>query len=152
MQPANLHLYADDTVIYTCAPSLVQAFEKLQTAFQSLQASLYGLKLVMYVQKTKLMTFTRAHTQPEKVSIVTSGGSPIEKVSSYKYLGIRLDDKLSFKVHMDNLERKLKLKLGFYFCNRACFLLMARMKLVQTTFLSVIDYGDLLYVHAPSSV
>ena len=46
MQPAELYLYADDTVIYSCAPSLVQAVEELQTAFQSLQASLYGLKLV----------------------------------------------------------------------------------------------------------
>ena len=29
---------------------------------------------------------------------------------------------------------------------------MARKKLVQATFLSVIDYGDLLYLHAASSV
>jgi hypothetical protein len=36
MQPAELHLYADDAVIYSCAPSLVQAVEELQTAFQSL--------------------------------------------------------------------------------------------------------------------
>jgi hypothetical protein len=47
MQPAKLHLYADDTVIYSCAPSLVPAVEELQTAFQSLQACLYGLKLVL---------------------------------------------------------------------------------------------------------
>ena len=36
MQPAKLHLYADDKVIYSCAPSLVQAVEELQTAFQTL--------------------------------------------------------------------------------------------------------------------
>ena len=82
MQPVKLNLYADDTVIYSCAPSLVQA------AFQSLQASLYGLKVVLNVQKTKFMTFTRARTLPENISIVTSGGLSIEKVSSYKYLGI----------------------------------------------------------------
>jgi hypothetical protein len=98
------------------------------------------------------MTFTRVHTQSENISIVTSGGLCIEKVPSYKYLGIWLDDKLSFKVHMDKLVRKLKLKLGFYFRNKACFLLMARKKLVQATFLSVIDYGDLLYMHATTSV
>ena len=63
-----------------------------------------------------------------------------------------MDDKLSFKVHVDNLVTKLKFKLGFYFCNKACFPLMARKKFVQATFLSVIDYGDLLYMHATSSV
>ena len=58
---------------------MVQAVEELQTAFQSLQASLYGLKVVLNVQKTKFMTFTRARTLPEKASIVTSGGLSIEK-------------------------------------------------------------------------
>ena len=73
-------------------------------------------------------------------------------MSSYKYLGIWLDDKLSFKVNVDNLVTNLKLKLGFYFRNKAGFPLMARKKLVQATFLSVIDYGDLLCMHATSSV
>jgi hypothetical protein len=113
------HLYTDVTVIYSCAPCLVHSVEELQTAFQSLQASHYGLKLVLNVQKTKFMTFTRARTLPENVSIVTSGGLSIEKVSSYKYLGIWLDDKMSFKVHVGNLVTQLKLKLGFYFCNKA---------------------------------
>ena len=72
-------------------------------------------------------------------------------MSSYKYLDIWLDDKLSFKV-MDNLVRKLKLKLGFYYCNKACFPLLATKKLVQATFLSVIDCGGLLYMHATSYV
>ena len=74
------HLYADDTVIYSCAPSLVKAVEELQTAFQSLQASIYGLNLVLNAQRTKFMTFTRARPLPEKVSIVTYGGISIEKV------------------------------------------------------------------------
>uniref|UniRef100_A0A8C7F2I1 K Homology domain-containing protein n=1 Tax=Oncorhynchus kisutch TaxID=8019 RepID=A0A8C7F2I1_ONCKI len=46
---------------------------------------------------------------------------------------------------------KSSLKLDFYFRNEACFPLMARKKLVQATFLSVIDYGDLLYMHATTS-
>ena len=61
-----------------------------------------------------------------------------------------MDDKLSFKVHVDNLVTKLKLKM--YFRNKACFPLRTRKKLVHATFLSVIDYGDLLYMHADSSV
>ena len=78
MQPAKLHLYADDTVIYSCAPSLVQAVDELQTAFQSLQAPLYDLKLVLNLQKTKFMTFTRARTQP-MVSIAHLVAYPLKK-------------------------------------------------------------------------
>lgn len=44
---------------------------------------------------------------------------------------------------MDNILRKLKLKLGFnFFATR----------LVQATFLSVIDYIDLMYMNEASSV
>ena len=34
MQSATIHLYADVTVIYSCASSLVQVVEELQTTFQ----------------------------------------------------------------------------------------------------------------------
>lgn len=104
MQPDKLHLSADDTVIYANAPSLIQAVEELQTAFKSLLTSLYGLKLILTAQKTKLITFTRARSQPEMVSILTSGGTPIEKVLFYKYLGLWLDNKLSYKVQVDKLD------------------------------------------------
>lgn len=38
---AKIHLYADDTVIYTHAPSAAGAVQDLQAAFQSLQMSLF---------------------------------------------------------------------------------------------------------------
>lgn len=47
INPAKLHMYADDTVIYTGVPSLNQGIELLQDAFQSLQLSLLKLKLVL---------------------------------------------------------------------------------------------------------
>ena len=40
---------------------------------------------------------------------------------------------------------KLRLQLGFYFRNSACFSQSARKKLVEATFLPVLDYGDVFY-------
>ncbi len=57
---AKIHLYADDTVIYTHAPCIVGAVQELQAAFQSLQTSLLSLKLVLNSQKTKFMVFSKA--------------------------------------------------------------------------------------------
>lgn len=51
----ELHLYADETVIYSVAPSLNQAINDLQLAFQQHQVSLHGLKLVLNTKKTKFM-------------------------------------------------------------------------------------------------
>ena len=52
--------------------------------------------------------------------------------------------KLTFKI----LGKKLKLKVGFYFRNKSCFSLEARRRLVEATFLPVLEYGDLLYINA----
>lgn len=70
-------------------------------------------------------------------------------MSTYKYLGFLIDDGLTFKSHIDTLVKKLRLKLGFYFRNRACFSFEARKRLVSATFLPILDYGDILYMHAP---
>ncbi len=66
------------------------------------------------------------------------------------YLGIWIDYKLSFNVHIANLIRKLKIKLGFYFINKSNLTFNAKKKLIESTFLTVLDYGDILYMHASS--
>ena len=68
--------------------------------------------------------------------IVTLAGHTIEQVKVYKYLGVWVDDKLSFTVHVENMIRKLKLKIGFYYRHKACFSFMARKELVRCTLLS----------------
>lgn len=49
------------------------------------------------------------------LSKARSDGKSTESVSSYEYLGIRIDDELSFKIHIANLVRKLKNKEGLLF-------------------------------------
>ena len=60
----------------------------------------------------------------------TLAGHTIEQVKVYKYLGVWADDKLSFTVHVENLIRKLKLRMGFYYRHEACFPLEDRKELV----------------------
>ncbi len=80
----------------------------------------------------------------------TSQGSQVTSVSEYKYLGIIIDNKLRFGSHIKYLSKKLKKNLGFYFRNKSCFPFKVRKKLVSATFLPILDYGDVVYQHAPS--
>jgi len=41
-------------------------------------------------------------------------------------------------------------KTGFYFRNKSCFTFSATKELVEPSFQSVIDYGDILYMHETS--
>lgn len=127
--------YADDTVIYCAGPFIAEALAKLQDVFNIIQIQLSQLKLVLNVDKTKVMHFSNASKKPENtVDIISAQGKKLEVVSSFKYLGIWLDDGLSFKHHVENLLKKLRLKLGFYFRNKSCFSVEARKRLISATF------------------
>ncbi len=83
--------------------------------------------------------------------IVTLDEKVIERVSVYKYLGFLLEESLYFKQHIECLTKKLRVKLGFYYRHIGCFSFSVRKTLIQATFLSMLDYGDILYMHAHQS-
>lgn len=145
---ADCHFYADDMIIYSFASSLTEATVNLQKAFNVVCNSFSELKLSLNVNKTKLMLFCRSKTKQNAPPVVTPDGSVIEVVNTFKYLGVTIDDGLCFKAHIDSLVKKLRLKLSFYFRNKLSFSFNARKRLVAATFLPVLDYGDLLYMHA----
>jgi len=78
--------------------------------------------------------------------ILSLEGDCIERVKCYKYF-IWLDEKLGFNAHI-----KLRPKLGFLFRLKKCFPFEARKRIIQFCFLSVLDYGDVIYIHAGSSL
>ncbi len=58
------------------------------------------------------MIFSRARNIADDDLHITTGHS-IERLSKYKYLGIWLDQKLTFKFHIDILASKLKQKTKY---------------------------------------
>ena len=52
-----IHLYADDTILYTSGPSLDTVLTTLQASFNAIQLSFRGLQLLLNASKTKCMFF-----------------------------------------------------------------------------------------------
>ena len=95
-----IHIYADNTILYTSGPSLDTVLTTLQTSFNAIQLSFRGLQLLLNASKTKCMLFNRSLPAPARpYSITTVDGSDLEYVDSYTYLGFWLDSKLSFQTH-----------------------------------------------------
>ncbi len=129
--------------IYSSASALGQAVSHLQSDFDAVQHTRSDLKLVLNAEKSKRMMFTkRKSAHLNSCSITTLQGLEIEVVSKYKYLGFLIDS-LSFGPHIQYLVRKLKSKLGL-FRVKYCLSLAARKRLVAATFLSVLDYCELI--------
>lgn len=142
---SSYHLYADDTVLYSCAFSLEAAVSNLQSDFIFLQQALFDSKLLLNGHKTKAMLFAANKSVVSPPSIITLEGTPIEFVDTYKYLGIWLDQNLNFKYHIETLTKKLKFTLGFLYRLKSCFSSSSRKRLVTGLFMSQLDYGDTVY-------
>lgn len=85
---AQMHLYADDIIIYCSAKSPAETILRLQKAFENIQLNLQAFNLVLNDKKTKCMFFTRTRKPgPSLPQLHTLQGRPIESVCSYKYLG-----------------------------------------------------------------
>ena len=50
-----IHLYADDTILYTSGPSLDTVLTNLKTSFNAIQHSFNGLQLILNSSDTKCM-------------------------------------------------------------------------------------------------
>ena len=76
----------------------------MQSAFDTVQFRLAQLKLVLNAEKTKNMLFSNGKQLPSHLPrLSTVYGVEIEMVTSYKYLGILIDENLSFKLTLINL-------------------------------------------------
>ena len=127
-----IHLYADDTILYTSVPSLDTVLTNLQTSFNAIQHSFRGLQLLLNTSKTKCMLFNCSVPAPARpTSITTLDGSDLEYVDIYKYLGVWPDCKLSFQTHFKHLQSKIKSRVGFLFRNKASFTHTAKLTLVK---------------------
>ncbi len=84
------------------------------------------------------------------LKIYSENNTTIERVQRYKYLGIWVE-KITFKNPHWHFVIKAKTKIGFLFKNKTCFPLFTRKRIVEAVFLSLLDYGAVIYGRAASS-
>ena len=82
---------------------------------------------------------------PLSLSLQFSGGSPIETVKEFKYLGLWLDCQLSFKTHINSVVQKINYSLKILYCSIQCFTLQIRKRIITQLILPILDYGDTVY-------
>jgi hypothetical protein len=63
-----MHLYADNTILYTSGPSLDTVLTNLQTCFYAIQHFFRGLQLLLNASKTKCMLFNCSLLPPARLA------------------------------------------------------------------------------------
>lgn len=103
-----LILFADDAVLILFDDNIDNLKRNVQGDIDAIASWLSSNKLTLNSKKTKCMLIkyhqTTTNTQEFKITI---DGNIIERVSSFKYLGITIQENLKWNMHVDNICGKL---------------------------------------------
>lgn len=148
-QQCSIHLYADDTVIYFSDTNPTAIQNSLQTDFNLLQKWFYNNKLLLNTKKSCCMVFGSKPSHPDQLDlkIQTTNGSDLERVSSFKYLGLWIDPELTFKPHIDYIVKKCQASLSSLYRASECFTFEVRKRLITQLIFPILDYADIIYMN-----
>ena len=115
VKKTRMILYADDAVLFCDASTRQDLQIALERDFTKISNWYTDNRLTINVKKTKLMLagskrmlslFEDFELQPN--------GTQIDRVQSFKYLGVTMDAKWSWKPHISNLLKKLGHRLSLF--------------------------------------
>lgn len=104
MTKMNMYQYADDTTLI-CTDSLRSNTQKVVQELKSLEDWCGVNGLTMNVSKTQLIEFQTVNTTSQPS--VNSNGTNIVFQDCINFLGLEIDSKLNWNIHLRNLKKKL---------------------------------------------
>lgn len=107
----NINLFADDALLTISTKNLEDAVTKINEDLHTLSLWLAHNKLKLNTSKTKYMTIGKKTTSNTE-HIIHINNEGIERVHSFKYLGIIIDTKLTFHEHVQHIVKQTAKKIG----------------------------------------
>ena len=142
----NFLMYADDTTIYFNLEDFSRddVFNCVSIELNKVNNWLHENKLSLNIEKTKCMIFHRHQKKDEAMSF-SINEVQIDNVSYFKFLGIMLNEHLTWKAHANMITLKLSKVVGIINKLKYVYPKAALMTLYSSLFLSHINYGLLLW-------
>ena len=137
-------LYADDTVLYTANRMFTESVSQMQQDISALSTwcKLNGLRV--NTSKTKVMVFgSTSVVQQLPPFEILYDDAPLQKVSSYNYLGVTLDWQLNYNLHVKKLISTVSAKLKQLQRMRSFLNTKAALMVNKSMLLPILEYGDI---------
>lgn len=142
--------YADDALVLVRANSRNEVETKFRVIAGELERWASLAKLQYSVSKTKIMVFGKNQFHRERPPVVRLNGERVGITQTFMYLGLKLDDKLSFLEHAKYTGEKAKLLFSK-------ILRLARLKyglkpqtlstIYDGVYIPIITYGARIWAH-----
>ena len=144
-------LFADDTVLSLSCQNLKQLNKKTAVELDKIYKWLVANRLTLNVKKSKFMIITRKRVQKHNFKLKLNG-TPLERCSSYKYLGLNFGEKLNWKMHVDYVCKKISKACGIISKLRHC----VDTEILKTVYYalgySYLRYGNIIWGNAAKTV
>ena len=112
-------LYADDTSLFSTLSITNQTTGNISTVANILNRELNNVhawlsinKLSLNVSKTKYMIFHAKNKRIDNIPSFNINGVPIQRVSSFNFLGLEIHENLTWKNHTDKVANKISKYMG----------------------------------------
>ena len=136
-------LFADDSNVFFSHDNPNTLLDTVNSELIKLTEWIRANKLSLNLQKTKYMIFS--NTVKDLPSDVVFDDTPLERVSNIKFLGITVDDKLSWKSHIVNISSTISRNIGVI--NRLKYFIPSSslLTLYYSLILPYLNYGILAW-------
>ena len=144
---SNSQLYADDIAFYNNSTNIVNLCADLTE-----DKYLTTRGLLLNPKKTQFVVLHKTSCQMPPACYVSCRDVTIERVQSATYLGVVIDQHLSFVPQVDQVIRKVDAELGAFRHGRRNLTFSAKHTFYLSVIQSSIDYASSAYVHLLTSV
>jgi Reverse transcriptase (RNA-dependent DNA polymerase) len=111
VQHSTVNLFADDTLLSIVGNNVEECLAKMNEDLARLAEWINFNKLKLNADKMKYMIITSRRTEAASHSNLKMYAEVIQRVKTMKYLGVTIDQKLTFKDHLATITKKSQVKL-----------------------------------------
>ena len=147
---SNIHNYADDTTLSTFSNSVPKLIELLEKETDLTLAWLKNNNMIANPEKFHCIILSRDNNEENVGVTINISDRKIKSESNVKLLGVHIDNKLNFDLHISKIVKSASAQLNAINRLRKYFNSQAKSVLVQSFVLSNFNYCPLIW-HFSSS-
>ena len=144
-------LFADDTTITFSHCNLQSLVNQLNAELINISSWFKSNKLSLNPGKTKLMLFSKSSKQPILPSPVCIDGQPLSQVHLTKFLGVVINDKLTWTDHISSITKTTSRNTGVLSKLRWFLPPSALLSIYNTLILPYLNYSNIVWARSSNS-
>ena len=143
---SKMTMFADDMAFYCHDNSSTNIQSKLNADLAAITSWLRDNKLTLNVIKSKFMIIgSRAKLNQFSDIALVANNDRLEKVTKFKYLGVTINQHLSWHDHIEQLQRQVAKRLGVLKRIKHLLPVYARKIYVTTMVIPILEYASIVW-------